>query len=335
MERFDPFILLYCIEAVTHVARMPNVPKITSTVVIATSLLHFIQRRTNLANSILSIYDYGLLPEFTFKRRFITSSMLISPFLHTSITQLLTHMLPFLISACTLENVLNSKITFLTLLSYSVVVPNTLLVVLTKCSSVLPWTIQSRSRFRPRGSRSNYQKLHYGFSSVLFCVHTILNLAVYAPSGSNVYMYGFSIPAKWSHWIELILHQYLMPSNGSSVFSRLAGILSGYFYLYLWNHANPFWKSLLNGSGARRIKTLLYIWYRYVKTRSIVVWHRISGRGGNRIGSGGGRSGNNIHQHQHTTTDQVHEIEPLDISSPNNVQELRRRRLLRFTSDRR
>ena len=95
------------------------------------------------------------------------------------------------------------------------------------------------------------RKIHCGLSTVLFSVQTILNILILVPRNATVYMYGFRTSAKWAHWIELLLHQYLMPGEGSSFFGRLSGILSGYLYVHLWNDVR--WREILDGQWIERV----------------------------------------------------------------------------------
>jgi membrane associated rhomboid family serine protease len=151
MGRIDPFIFLYCLEGLSHACKMPRVPKITGSVVTFTAILHAARSYFGQglsSHGLLSVFDYGLVPEWTWKNFGLTSSMVISPFLHNSIGELATHLVPFLTSGATLENVLN-KSTYISILSFSVIIPNVLLVFLTKLSTYMPSiSVESRQERR-------------------------------------------------------------------------------------------------------------------------------------------------------------------------------------------
>ena len=128
MTIFDPFVLLYMAEAVSHVARMPRIPTATGVVVVSVTLLHIVRswKKSSLGRGLLSVYNYGLIPEYTWRNFGLTSSMFISPLLHTSASQLITNILPFLMSGSTLETVLSapSTYTYSSLLVFSFLIPN-------------------------------------------------------------------------------------------------------------------------------------------------------------------------------------------------------------------
>ena len=163
------------------------------------------------------------------------------------------------------------------------------------------------------------RKIHCGLSTVLFSFQIILNLLILAPRNATVYMYGFRTSAKWAHWIELLLHQYLMPGEGSSFFGRLSGILSGYLYVYLWNDVR--WREILDGQWIERVVASMRRRWRMVRDGvrgggggGLLSWPSRWWSRGSQVrwsGGGGGDASNSSGE------------------SP-NVEELRRRRLLRF-----
>ena len=342
----DPFVFLYCLEAISHVARMPRIPQVTGSVVGITLVLHALRdfqsrissgsgsstQQQRRSGALLSIYDYGLVPEWTFRRCGLTASMLVSPFLHTSVAQLATHLLPFLMTGCTLENVTTSRKTYLLLLAYAIVIPNTCIVILTKMMGALPWTVLKRRSTRHYDFQSMIpyaRRIHCGLSPVLFCVQTILNLNVLSPNNISVNMYGVAMSARWSHWMELLLHQYLMPGGGSSIFSRLSGILAGYLYVEIWR--NRRWRTVLlegNWTNRNSSSSVFHGWWRWVRRRGDVWWQRL--RGGRQFGE------NNVVQLVEEGEEGVRERNMVPTTLPTrtnvSVEELRRRRLLRFNS---
>ena len=329
---FDPFTALYCIEAISHVRRLPRIPRTTGTVVFATTVLHFIRNcfTTGRRRGLLSVYDYGLVPSWTLQKWGLTASMVVSPFLHTDLPHLITQMLPFLMSGATLENVL-TRSTYVTLLSFAVVVPNAILVLLTNLTMHLPAiTIQHKNTppFHMNRKSTFSRRLHWGFSPALCCIQTVLNVAILSPQRVKVYLYGWPMNPMYSHWVELVLHQYLMPQNGSLV-GRLCGILSGYVWLQMWQHQS--WRRVLDGSGVqelfRGIQRRWYGGWRSVLRQSVQSSSGSSGGGATTTGTGTAGTTANVNANANTAT-----IAGRASPSPANVAELRRRRLMRFNN---
>ena len=303
----DPFTILYSLEAISHVLKMPRIPHVTGTVVTATSLLHLLRSQSR---GFLSLYDYGLVPHWTWQQLGFTASMLVSPLLHASLGELLTHLLPFLMSGASLENILDAS-TYSRLLAFSVLVPNVMLVLLTKLSVTVLGT-----RWRAgKPAVPPTLRLHCGFSPVLFCMTTVLNLAILAPQDSRVTMFGMAMHPKWSHFVELLLHQYLMPAGGgSSFYGRLGGIASGYLYVHLWQHV--YWRRVLNGSiGWNQLSLRAAFRSGWQRIRGGVRW---GGGGGGGVRSGASRVESSSSSGRSSTT---------AVASSPSIEELRRRRL--------
>ena len=323
----DPFTALYCIEALSHVRRLPRIPKTTGTVVFATTLLHLIRDFFTTARrrrGLLSVYDYGLVPSWTLQKWGLTASMVVSPFLHTDLPHLITQMLPFLMSGATLENVL-PRSTYVTLLSFAVLVPNAILVLLTNLTMHLPAiTIQHKNTppfHMNRKSTPFSRRLHWGFSPALCCIQTVLNVAILSPQRVQVYMYGWPMNPLYSHWVELVLHQYIMPQNGSFV-GRLCGIVSGYVWLQMWRHQS--WRRVLDGSGVQEM-------FLGIQRRRNGGWRTVLQSSSGSSGGGATTTGTG------TTADanaNAATIARRASPSPENVAELRRRRLMRFNNGR-
>ena len=171
LSNVDPFVLLYMAEVFSHVARMPRVPFMTGGVAVSVTLLHFLRswKSSTLGRGLLSIYEYGLIPEWTWRKFGLTSSMLLSPLLHTSVPQLITNLLPFIMSGSTLETILASStssnsnssttLTYSSLLTFSVIVPNILIVLLTKMVALLPLTRTKTKTTWSRRRRIDFQKM--------------------------------------------------------------------------------------------------------------------------------------------------------------------------------
>jgi hypothetical protein len=132
----------------------------------------------------------------------------------------------------------------------------------------------------------------------------------------------------YSHWVELVLHQYLMPQNGSLV-GRLCGILAGYVWLQMWQHQS--WRRVLDGSGVqemfRGIQRRWYGGWRSVLRQSVQSSSGSSGGGATTTGTGTAGTTANVNANANTAT-----IAGIASPSPANVAELRRRRLMRFNN---
>ena len=171
LSNVDPFVLIYMAEVFSHVARMPRVPFMTGGVAVSLTLLHFLRswKSSTLGRGLLSIYEYGLIPEWTWRKFGLTSSMLLSPLLHTSVPQLITNLLPFIMSGSTLETILASSTssnsnssttyTYSSLLTFSVIVPNILIVLLTKMVALLPLTRTKTKTTWSRRRRIDFQQM--------------------------------------------------------------------------------------------------------------------------------------------------------------------------------
>lgn len=171
LSNVDPFVLIYMAEVFSHVARMPRVPFMTGGVAVSLTLLHFLRswKSSTLGRGLLSIYEYGLIPEWTWRKFGLTSSMLLSPLLHTSVPQLITNLLPFIMSGSTLETTLASSTssnsnssttyTYSSLLTFSVIVPNILIVLLTKMVALLPLTRTKTKTTWSRRRRIDFQQM--------------------------------------------------------------------------------------------------------------------------------------------------------------------------------
>ena len=143
----------------------------TGGVAVSLTLLHFLRswKSSTLGRGLLSIYEYGLIPEWTWRKFGLTSSMLLSPLLHTSVPQLITNLLPFIMSGSTLETTLASSTssnsnssttyTYSSLLTFSVIVPNILIVLLTKMVALLPLTRTKTKTTWSRRRRIDFQQM--------------------------------------------------------------------------------------------------------------------------------------------------------------------------------
>ena len=240
----NAYNVLYLVEGVMYLVRRP-MPKIAAYLVGTSLLFHLPKWLGN--KSILSVYEYGLLPILVYKKNFVSITVLSSTFVHHTPFHFFADSLNLLQVCSFLERAMPSG-EFLKCLLYSSVVPNIILTILTKFGS------------KHRDYAGLYRSLYYGQTGQVFCLSTILNLGYLSRMQAYTSFYGMAVPSSWSIWLELILNQLLNPSP---VVAHASGLVSGLLYVY----GNPRLPGLDLDFGffaeVRRLRSRMMRWLGY------------------------------------------------------------------------
>lgn len=213
LGRINKEMLSAVMQAINHLRNLRRFPTLTSFVVGLNVLVYFLQDRA------LSAYEYGLQPLRVWRKRGLSWPLVLSSFLHYNSEHLLVDMVSLLLQGSNFEEIMRPR-TYLKLMSYAAVVPNVVLVLVSKT-----WATLSRDP----AARSAYQKMYIDFSGALFCLATIWRCQVLAPLGQKLDIFGIAVPVQHA-WVELVIQKLLNPSV--SVLRQLSGLLAGMGWSY-------------------------------------------------------------------------------------------------------
>lgn len=223
----DPLLALYLFDVGIHLSRLDRVPRLTGSVLLVAFVNHVFRRKE-------LTFKHALVPERVVRRYFLAKSLLTSPFLNMSWTELISGSMPMLMTGSILESRRDPNPSCLFV--WALLAPSVMLSILAKTVAA----ISGRSSIQRKHNgdlvvQPNF-RVYYGLTPMLFCLQTVLNICVLAPAGGRVGIYGSRMHATYAHWWELLMYELMSHgSGGSTLLSRLSGILSGYVYAYIRN----------------------------------------------------------------------------------------------------
>ncbi|XP_021714808.1 rhomboid-like protein 14, mitochondrial [Chenopodium quinoa] len=310
---------LLALHTVSEYYRLQRKPPVTAGLLAANTLIYL---RPAFLESILPHinevwFNAHLILKYKDLKRFF-----LSPFYHMGESHLVYNMLSLLWKGIQLETSMGS-IEFATMVATLLTMSQGITLLLSK--SLLLFDYQ----------KAYYSEFAVGFSGVLFAMKVVLN----AQSDDYTFVHGILVPSRHAAWAELILIQMFVP--GVSFLGHLGGILAGIFYLHLkrsYSGPNPLRSIIRSLSGVVSWPLRFF--------RGLIRPRRYSGRGA--VGRGERSNVTGVWRCPACTFDNsvllsVCEmcgtgIDGSDFASnmQNNLSldELRRRRLERFSSSR-
>ncbi|XP_021729512.1 rhomboid-like protein 14, mitochondrial [Chenopodium quinoa] len=310
---------LLALHTVSEYYRLQRKPPVTAGLLAANTLIYL---RPAFLESILPHinevwFNAHLILKYKDLKRFF-----LSPFYHMGESHLVYNMLSLLWKGIQLETSMGS-VEFATMVATLLTMSQGITLLLSK--SLLLFDYQ----------KAYYSEFAVGFSGVLFAMKVVLN----AQSDDYTFVHGILVPSRHAAWAELILIQMFVP--GVSFLGHLGGILAGILYLHLkrsYSGPNPL-RSVVRSLSGVFSWTLRFF-------RGLIRPRRYSGRGA--VGRGERSNVTGVWRCPACTFDNsvllsVCEmcgtgIDGSDFASnlQNNLSldELRRRRLERFSSSR-
>lgn len=213
----DPSLLFLLLAIGQQVQRLPVKPPVTLALAAFQIAVHvadvpgFTAPLQQVCIHAGAILRAGLLSRDAWRR------LLTSPFLHADDMHLYYNMASLLWKGTQLEQRFGS--------SYAVIMAALLLL------SQLYAVAIALAAARIGGHHEWMQECGVGFSGVLFGMKVLLT----ADSDGQENVSGFTVPAKWAAWAELLLIYFLVPR--SSFLGHLAGILAGLTLVMLMRYA--------------------------------------------------------------------------------------------------
>lgn len=207
-----------------HILELEHKPPATLFFVAINLIIHYLARLKsfvprelyNLASNLLRITE---IRRACLHPRLVLSGhryrLLVSSFVHADDLHLAYNLTSFLYKGLTLESYLGT-LHFLALVLYLSFTAHGIYILVALI-------------MRPLGFPHIMDNCLVGFSGVIFGLKTILNSSpAYARRAETIF--GFSLPAGRSPWLELVLASVLSPRV--SFLGHLSGILAGLLYIY-------------------------------------------------------------------------------------------------------